>query len=55
MPLIKLETLETPKLFGGWGLKHIHCFSKALAAKVGWRLITTTSLWIKVVTQNTFA
>jgi hypothetical protein len=52
MPWIKWETLETPKLFGGWGLKNIHRFSKALAAKVGWRLITTKSLWIKVVTQK---
>jgi hypothetical protein len=52
MPWIKWETLATPKLLGGWGLKNIHNFSKALAAKVGWRLITTESLWTKVVHQK---
>jgi hypothetical protein len=33
-------------------MKNIHRFSKSLAAKVGWRLITTESLWTKVVIQK---
>jgi len=41
-----------PKLLGGWGLKNMHSFSKSLATKVGWRLITTESIWTKVVHQK---
>jgi hypothetical protein len=52
MPLIKWEILATPNLLGGWGLKKIHFFSKSIAVKVGWRLITTKILWIKLVTQK---
>jgi hypothetical protein len=43
---------QAPKLLGGWGLKNIHFFSKALAAKIGWRLITTSSLWTRLITQK---
>ena len=31
------EQLDIPKALGGWGLKNIFLFSKALAAKVSWR------------------
>jgi hypothetical protein len=40
---------------GGWGLKNIFLFSKALAAKSGWRLLKTTSLWTRVVFQKYIA
>ena len=40
------------KALGGWGLKNIFLFSKALAAKGGWRLINSSSLWTKVVIQK---
>jgi hypothetical protein len=33
-------------------LKNIFLFSKALAAKVGWRLISSSSLWSSVVEQK---
>lgn len=34
----------------GWlGLKDIHLFSRALAAKMGWHLITRQSLWKEVM------
>jgi hypothetical protein len=52
MPWIEWETLATPKLQGGWGLKNIHRFSKFLVDKVGWRLITIEIPWIKVVAQK---
>jgi hypothetical protein len=52
LPWVKWNIMVVPKLLGGWGLKNIHLFSKALAAKVGWRLITTDILWTKVVTQK---
>jgi hypothetical protein len=51
-PWVKWEILAAPKLFGGWGLKNIHLFSKTLAAKSCWRWITTYSLWTKVVSRK---
>jgi hypothetical protein len=52
MPWIKWDSLALPKLLGGWGLKNIHSFSTALAAKTGWRLISSNNLWSKVVSQK---
>jgi hypothetical protein len=52
LPWVKWNILAVPKALGGWGLKNIHLFSKSLAAKVGWRLLTTDSLWTKVVIQK---
>ena len=49
IPWVKWDQIAKPKDTGGWGLKNINLFAKAMAAKVGWRLLTTTSLWIKVV------
>ena len=39
---------------GGWGLKNIFLFAQALAAKGGWRLIKTYSLWTRVIKQKYF-
>jgi hypothetical protein len=52
MPWVKWESLAMPKMLGGWGLKNIFLFSKALVTKSNWRLITSESLWTKVVTQK---
>ena len=38
-----------PDYLGGWGLKNIYNFSKAMAAKTGWHLISTLSLCTEVV------
>jgi len=54
-PWVKWERIARPKEEGGWGLKNIFFFSKALAAKVGWRLVSSTSLWQKVVIQKYIA
>jgi len=54
-PWVKWEKIARPKEGGGWGLKNIFIFSKALAAKVGWRLLSTSSLWQKVVVQKYIA
>jgi hypothetical protein len=51
-PWAKWESIAMPKALGGWGLKNIFLFSKALAAKVCWRLISVSSLWTQVVTQK---
>jgi hypothetical protein len=51
-PWEKWDRLARPKALGGWGLKNIFLFSKALAEKTGWHLISVTNLWSLVVTQK---
>eukprot|EP00253_Pinus_taeda_P021333 PITA_21333 len=41
---VKWETIARPKKWGGWGIKRLDLFAKALAAKLGWQLITSHSL-----------
>jgi hypothetical protein len=55
IPWVRWEKIATPKALGGWGLKNIFYFSKALAAKGGWCLLNTTSLWTKVIRQKYIA
>ena len=38
-----------PKDMGGWGIKNINLFAKALTAKAGWRILKTNIRWSKVV------
>lgn len=55
-PWVKWERVATPKALEGWGLNiYIYKFLTALAAKCGWRLISTTNLWTKVVLQKYIA
>ena len=49
LPRVKWVQIVMPKDMGGWGIKNINLFSKELVAKAGWRLLTTTILWKKVV------
>jgi hypothetical protein len=49
---VKWSTLAIPKYLGGWGLKNIFLFAKALVAKSVWRLISTDNLWTQVVTHK---
>lgn len=49
MPWVRWERIAIPKALGGWGLKNIFHFSKALAAKSGWHLISLRNLWTEVV------
>jgi hypothetical protein len=51
-PWVRWKRIAVPKDLGGWGLKNIHVFSKALAAKGGWHLLSTKSLWTKVVIKK---
>jgi len=41
---VKWDTIARPKKWGGWGIKRLDFFAKALAAKLGWQLITSHSL-----------
>lgn len=54
-PWVRWEKIVVPKALGGWGLKNIFLFSKALAAKCGWKLLKTSSLWTRVVFQKYIA
>jgi len=54
-PWVNWKRTATPKGLGGWGLKNIFLFSKALAAKGGWRLLKTNSLWSRVIKQKYLA
>jgi len=49
LPWVSWRRIAIPKSLGGWGLKDIFTFSKALAGKVAWRLISTSSLWTRVL------
>ena len=51
-PWVNWKRIATPKGLGGWGLKDIFLFSKALAAKGGCRLVKTSSLWTRVIKQK---
>jgi hypothetical protein len=51
-PWSKWDNIALPKSLGGWGLKNIFLFSKALAAKACWRLISDTSMWTLVIAQK---
>ena len=51
-PWVNWKRIVVPKGLGGWGLKNIFLFTKALAAKGGWRLVKTTSLWTRVIKQK---
>lgn len=40
--------IALPKKWGGWGLKDLPIFAKALAGKMGWALLTSHSLWTNI-------
>jgi hypothetical protein len=55
LPWVRWDRIANPKALGGWGLKNIFFFSKALAEKCSWRLIKTSSLWTQVIHQKYIA
>ena len=42
------KVLENPKIFGGWGLKILVLFTKALGAKSVWNIIHGSGLWVQI-------
>ena len=51
-PWVWWGRIVVPKGLEGRGLKNIFVFSKALAAKGGWRLLKADSLWTWVGVQK---
>lgn len=49
---IKWDNIALPKKRGGWGIKYLDTFAKALAGNMGWQIITCHNLWTKVVTHK---
>eukprot|EP00253_Pinus_taeda_P020087 PITA_20087 len=45
---ISWKKITLPKNWGGWGLKELPDFTMALAAKMGWTLLTSQNLWAQV-------
>ena len=41
-----------PKKWGGWGIKDLYIFSRALVANVVWRLIMTKNISMKIIVRN---
>jgi hypothetical protein len=54
MVLASCQKLANPKVLGGWGLKNIFFFSKALAAKIVWWLIQGVGLWAQITKEKYF-
>ena len=48
----KWDRIAIPKRWGGWGIKRLELFSKAWAAKLGWQLISSNSLWTRVALEK---
>eukprot|EP01018_Ginkgo_biloba_P023075 Gb_32325 [translate_table: standard] len=55
IPLVKWQVVAAPKASGGWGIKNLHLFGKALAAKFVWRLISSEGLWCQVLSHKYIA
>ena len=48
-PWVAWDKITKPKEWGGWGIKNLPSFSKSLAAKLAWRLISSDYLWASVI------
>jgi hypothetical protein len=49
MHLVNWKRIAKPKKTGGWGIKNIFSFGKALAAKSLWRCLMVPGLWHEVI------
>jgi hypothetical protein len=50
--LINWRKIAKPKKVGGWGIKNIFFFGKALAAKSLWRCLNVPGLWNEVILKK---
>jgi hypothetical protein len=47
--LSRWEVISKPKLMGGWGLKNLPLFYRALSTNTLWRILTKPGLWSRVI------
>jgi len=50
--LCNFQSLAKPKNVGGWGIKNLDLFNKALAEKWLWRGLSTEGIWKKVIREK---
>jgi hypothetical protein len=53
-PLVKWNSIDAPKEMGGWGLKNLRLFSRALAGRNLWCLTLGNTLWVRVMNSKYF-
>jgi hypothetical protein len=46
------QELSKPRSMGGWGLKNLPLFQKALTTNTFWRILTRTGIWNSVITAK---
>lgn len=51
--LVKWKTLSKPMCYGGWGVKNVFYFGKALSAKSLWRGLLGQGIW-KIVIMDKY-
>jgi hypothetical protein len=49
LSLMQLGSSCSPKKYGGWGIRNIYYFSRALAAKSLWRGLLSQGIWQRVL------
>jgi hypothetical protein len=52
--LANWKSIVAPKEMGGWGLKNIRLFARALAGRNLWRLTLGNTLWVRVLNSKYF-
>ena len=52
--LCSWDMIAKPKLLGGWGLRNIFLFNRALAANSLWRVLMKDGIWHKVIKDKYF-
>jgi len=52
LPWVDWDKVARPKEWGGWGIRYLSSLASSLAAKLGWRLISTVNLWMTVIKRK---
>jgi hypothetical protein len=52
--LCRWEAISKPKMMGGWGLRNLPFFYRALSANTLWRILMKPGLWSKVIKAKYF-
>jgi hypothetical protein len=52
--LCNWESISKPKKMGGWGLKNLSFFNRALLANTLWRILMKPGIWSKVIKAKYF-